>query len=262
MSLLKPIAVIEHNVLLEAVNKVGFPLNHRMNLTPGGLGFDLFDKFIKANILLIKPEDFDKNTQIKLWSTSKIIGPVPSPENYYSRDLLSTDDFENGNPCLGNFSMSTNLLGEDYIADYVDNNGAVAVQEYIRVLISEDAKETYLGYGLEIPVERLWTIHRITDNKGRFWMERSVFPAESLCDEATYVRELTQVEIDKHFVQNEEGDWHLRQTEIVKVEDVPTVYLNDFEEKEGTYLVNVPDDVKQAMVATTKLASTTAFIKS
>lgn len=241
MSLVKPIAVINHTALIEKVKAIGFPMNHRMNLDLGGLGYKEFHDFIVSHVFLIEESEYKKNEHVRIWSSAKVIGEVPSPENYYSRGLVTgqdgIDSIITGSPCGANFQYSSALLGEDYIADYTTKeDGTVDVGEYLRVLIHEEAKETYLGYGITIPVELLWTIHRVTDNNGRFWMERSVFPPVSLCDEVFYVRELSQVEIDKHFIQDEEGNWHIRQAETTTIQDVEAVDLTGFEDTTDQYI--------------------------
>lgn len=250
------IAIVDHDALQIFAKGIEFPFDHRMNLTIGGIGFDSFDKFIRKNIRWIQELDFRKDKHVKLWTSAKITGPVPKPEDFYSRTVMSgTDDcnrlepwyeqdaHKGNSPAHVNFIGATMALAMKYIADFkLTETGEIDVVEYIRIIVADKAEDTYLGYGLEVPVEKLWNIHYKTDGVSRFWMERSEFdsvqPFEDV--EHFYVREITnQSEINARFDQNEDGVWYRHIDEVPTVTDVEVPSLVGFEDTNDSYTSTV-----------------------
>lgn len=252
------IAVITQEALIKLAKEIEFPMDHRINLTKGGVGYDLFNRFIKENLLWINELDFDKDLHVKLWGSAKVTGPVPLPESYYSRSVFTGTTEENPfkqfaetgeSPAHANYIGATFALAQDYIADYVESeDGQVAVVEYIRVIVGTKTTDSFLGYGLEIPVLKLWKQHFLTDGKTRFWVERSAHNADLLFegDEHYYVREQTQAEVDKGYHFNETTQlWVANKHEpSIQVADVAIhspmeLNLNGFSDTEDSYAKSV-----------------------
>lgn len=262
------IAILNHSKLILHVKEIGFPIGHRMDLIPGGLGYEVFNKYIQENVEWINHIDFKKDEHIKLWTSAKVVGPVPSPENYYHRGVIGTFDSTSQwdfkdveNMGHNNYAKTTELLAEDYIVDYVLNEGGdVAVQQYIRVIVTEEAGDSYLGYGLTVPVERLWSVHYRTDGRTRFWVERSEFPVPEGEIEYYYVREIESPEERERRFDCKDGVWFLRVKEKAVVEDVemptaPSFTADEFDETENILMTD-------AMKATLKTAEVISTIKT
>lgn len=267
------IAIVKHKELIEYANSIQFPINHRMNLDLGGLGFDVWDKYIRENVEWVNELDYKKGEHVKIWSSSKVSGPVPQPEDYFSRSIInnnggnpiedyrkSPDAWAGGSPCHANYISSTFTLSEKYIVDYVEGKDSlVAVEEYIRIHLGEKPEDTYLGYGITIPVERLWTILYMTNGVDRFWVERTYFPEIHGNKESFYVREINSTEeIEKHFEQIEDK-WVLKVKETTTVEDVEQLVAPSF--TAGEFADTETVIVSDAMKSTLLMANTMATIK-
>lgn len=225
------IAIINYGKLVSFVTEIGFPVNHRINLTGDGMGHHLFNDFIRKNVEWIQEIDFRKNSHVKVWGSAKLTGPVPNAENYYSRSVMSGTEEDNPfkqfnlpgeSPAHANYVGATFALSRKFIADFKETeDGKVDVVDYIRVLIADDAENTYLGYGLEIPVEKLWNIHYVTDDVSRFMVTRTEFGVVD--GEYFYVREQTPEEVKERYVFNETRRiWEERRNE-------PSIVVNDIE---------------------------------
>ncbi|ARV76969.1 hypothetical protein PHABIO_338 [Pseudomonas phage Phabio] len=266
------IAIIHSDALQTFIKGIGFPYDHRMNLDKGGVGFDAFDKFIRANVQWVPELSFDKEKHVKVWGSARVTGPVPQPEDFYSRSVFTgteeinqfkpwaqQDAHEGNSPAHANFIGATFALSTKYIADFKETaDGKVDVSEYIRVLVSEVASESYLGYGILVPVEKLWDIHYKTDGKDRFWVERSEHGVDNI--EHFYVREVTnQGEINNNFKQDEEGVWSVKVKEGVRVTDkeVPTaVDLTGFSDTSDTYTsISITDEETKAALLQVEVKS-------
>lgn len=245
------IAIIPQVELELFAKEVEFPYNHRMNLVEGGMGYAVFDKFIRDNVQWIQELAYDKEKHIKIWTSSTIVGPVPKAHEYHSRSVMvgtdNTNPFkDSGSVCHANFVGSTYRLSQDYIADYKSSSkGQVAVDGYIRVIIADKASDSYLGYGLNIPVEKIWNKHYRHDGAERFWLERSDYnPDEPIFEdiEYYYVRELSPPEVPLYFTFNEETGKYVRICEeSSNVRDIEfmsaeALDLNNFTEDESCYI--------------------------
>lgn len=256
------IAVINHKKLFDHLTNIGFPINHRIDLTPAGLGYKVFNDYIQDNVEWIQQLAFNKKQHIKLWTSSKVTGPVPTPENYYHRGVIGTEDsapecfFKDvDNLTYINYLKTTQLLGEEYIVDYVTcENGEVAVEKYLRVIVTDNADDSYLGYGLSVPVERLWLIHYMTDGANKFWVARSEFPIPDGEPELFYVRAITSTDERDKYYECKDGLWVKRNKELTTIQDVP-VNMTELDESLNTVALLTSTDLKVEMTAANKNAT-------
>lgn len=245
------IAIIPQVELELFAKEIGFPSNHRMNLIEGGEGFKVFDEFIRKNVQWVQELGYDREKHIKIWTSSTIVGSVPKAHEYHSRSVMVGT--ENTNPftdtasvCHANFIGSTVRLAQDWIADYKSGeDGMVAAETYIRVIVGTKSEDSYLGYGLNIPVEKIWNKHYRHDGAERFWLERSDYnPDEPIFEDVEYyyVRELTAPEVPHYWNFNEDtGKYERIREEGSTVHDVEfksaeAIDLNNFSEDEDNYI--------------------------
>lgn len=242
------IAIVDYSVLETFVKSVNFPYDHRMNLVKGGIGFDMFDQFIREKVRWIQELEFKRDEHIKIWTSSTIVGGVvPKAHEYHSRSVLvgteNTNPFKmEGSVCHPNFVGTIHSLYQNYIADYkMSADEKVDVQEYIRVMVGKTAADSSLGYGLEVPVETIWNKHYKTDGEARFWLERSAYNPEGVTFEDVeyfYVRELEAAEVPQHFEFNEMLQKYVR----IKAKETTTVRDVEFKSAEALDLNNFSED--------------------
>lgn len=245
------IAIVPYAEIRAFAEEIGFPFDHRLNLTQGGVGYSAFNGFIRTSVQWIQELEFKKDEHIKIWTSASIVGEVPKAHEYHSRSVMvgtpNTNPFTmEGSVCHPNFVGSIHALYNDYIADYKNGEtDKVAVQEYIRVIIGQKAEDTQLGYGLEIPVEKLWNKHYKTDGISRFWLERSEYKPEEVIFEDVeyfYVRELQPEEVSLYFVLDETSGKFVRiRQETTTIHDVEfksaeAIDLNNFSGEEAEYI--------------------------
>lgn len=257
------IAIIDHDNLQVFIKGIDFPYNHRINLVKGGVGFKMFDEFIRANVRWIQEMEYKKDKHVKLWSSSNIVGNVPNIHEFYSRSVVTgteeVNPLTNGlSPALPNYNGSVHLLSLKYIADYkeVDLHGTpiVDVEEYIRVIVTENAADSYLSYGLHVPVETLWEF-RYEHRDHNFVVDRKLFG--DVNEEWFYVRDMTPQEIEDNYIKTDTGYQRLTNltTEVKDVEIEP-LDITGFAEDDDPQT-----DLINTMRSTLQLANTIGEIR-
>lgn len=161
------VAVINYIDLVELVNKYGFPTHTKVKLAPGGVGYKLFDDFIRANVRWVTQLEVDPLNHVRIIESADHIGEIPDPwATRYQGYLEGTSEWNSFKPVEGEYThvnrhaiqMAVSTTSFRYQVDYRKvNDGSVATNSFLSVAIFDKAEDSSLSYNSELEVDQLWT---------------------------------------------------------------------------------------------------------
>lgn len=166
------IAVVDYNDLVKFTDDLGFPKDTKVQLDPGGIGYQYYDKWIRENVKWVAELGVDPTRHIKITESADHVGEIPEPweircqkylEGTEESNAFNAIDTTDGKDVFTHVNrqaiqIACSTAAFRYKIDYrLDDTGAVALDNRLTVAIFKTAEDTSLSYNSDIQVEQLWT---------------------------------------------------------------------------------------------------------
>lgn len=165
------IAVVNHADLLKHSADIGFPQCTKVSCQSGMNGYQVWDRWIRANVHWVSELGFDPDAHVKITESAQLVGELKNPWELRCQKFVEgseeTNTFQALNVDGEEFSLHVNRQAIQvavsnaslrYKIDFeTSEDGSVVTFNRLAVAVFHRAEDSSLSYQSDLDVAQLWT---------------------------------------------------------------------------------------------------------